>query len=72
VVERGVSFYAGLELSACGVNVVDAQRDRVRVDLNLAADGGGLDQLERQAPGLELAARVRPYRAEQRSPSTVT
>ena len=62
---------ARLERGARGLDVLDVQRDRRPVGVKLAADRLGVDQLPREAAGLELAPGTRSYTAEQRRPSTL-
>src|SRR5205807_8731166 len=45
-----------LELRASVVDVFDVERDRVRVAVELLAEGLGLQDLQREGAGLELAA----------------
>src|SRR5207247_931733 len=47
-----------LELGAGGFDVVDVQGDRARAGLELAPDLRDVDELDREAAGLELAAEV--------------
>ena len=46
-----------LELGACGLDVVDVQRDRMLVWLELDAERVGLHQRDREGAGLELPGR---------------
>ena len=46
----------GLERGARGCDVIDVQCDRMRAGLELAADRRGVQELEREVPGLELRA----------------
>jgi hypothetical protein len=49
---------AGLELLAGGLDILHVQRNRSRTGRNLPAELRHVDELDRQAPGLELAAEI--------------
>jgi hypothetical protein len=49
-----------LELSASSRHVIDVQRDRPSAGRELTTDLRGIDDLDRQAPGLELAPEIIP------------